>query len=79
MGAIQVKNVPADLHEALRRRAADEGMDLQDYVLMLIRRDLGKPTLREWLEEVRSHPVNPSLPSGAELIRELRDERAAGR
>jgi hypothetical protein len=79
MGAIQVKNVPADLHEALRRRAADEGMDLQDYVLMLIRRDLRMPTMREWLEEVRSHPVDPSLPSGAAVIRELRDERAAGR
>jgi hypothetical protein len=46
---------------------------------MLIRRDLRMPTIREWLEEVRSHPVDPSLPSGAAVIRELRDERAAGR
>lgn len=40
MGAIQVKNVPSDLHDGLRRRAADEGVDLQDYVLQALRRDV---------------------------------------
>jgi antitoxin FitA len=67
MGAIQVKNVPADLHEALRRRAADEGMDLQDYVLMLIRRDLRRPTMREWLEEaIAPRGSEPSLRCGCD-------------
>ena len=35
MGAIQVKDVPEELHEALRRRAIQEGMSLADYVLDL--------------------------------------------
>jgi antitoxin FitA len=52
MGAIQVKDVPEELHEALRRRAIKEGMTLADYVLDLIRRDLGLPSRREWLERL---------------------------
>jgi hypothetical protein len=79
MDSIQLTNVPVTLHEALRRRAADEGMGTSEYLLRLIRRDLAKPTMREWLEEVRSEPIDPNLSSGAEVIRALRDERAAGR
>ena len=52
MGAIQVKDVPEELHRALRRRAIEEGMTLADYVLDLIRRDLGLPSRREWLERL---------------------------
>jgi plasmid stability protein len=54
MGAIQVKDVPEELHEALRRRATEEGMSLADYVLDLIRRDLGLPSRREWFERLAS-------------------------
>ena len=59
MGAIQVKDVPEELHEALRRRAIQEGMTMADYVLDLIRRDLGLPSRREWLERLAtSEPVD---------------------
>jgi hypothetical protein len=44
MGAIQVKDVPEELHEALRRRAIQEGMTMADDGLDLIRRDLGLPS-----------------------------------
>jgi plasmid stability protein len=52
MGAIQVKDVPDPLHDALRRRAAEEGMSLTDYVLEVLRRDLALPGRREWLERL---------------------------
>jgi plasmid stability protein len=54
-GAIQVKNVPEDLHEALRRRATHEGMDLQSYLLRVIRRELSLPSETEWLEGLRAN------------------------
>jgi plasmid stability protein len=78
MGAIQVKDVPEELHEALRRRAIEEGMSLADYVLDLIRRDLGLPSRREWFERLATRePVN--IPPGviAEEIRAARAEREA--
>lgn len=75
MGAIQVKNVPEDLHEALRQRAAREGMDLQSYLLRIIRRDLSLPSETEWLEELRTQPTVSGLPPAAEMLRANREDR----
>ena len=74
MGAIQVKDVPEELHEALRRRAIQEGMTLADYVLDLIRRDLGLPGRREWFERLATR--EPVEISRAEILEALDDARA---
>jgi antitoxin FitA len=72
MGAIQVKDVPEELHEALRQRAVREGMTMADYVLDLIRRDLGVPSRREWLERLATRePVE-----GGDIAAEIRAARA---
>ena len=75
MGAIQVKNVPEDLHEALRRRAAREGMDLQSYLLKVLRRELALPSEAEWLEELRAQPTVIGLSPAAEMLRAGREDR----
>ena len=78
MGAIQVKDVPEELHEALRRRAIAEGMSLADYVLDLIRRDLGLPSRREWFERLATRePVNLRPGEAAEALHAARAEREA--
>ena len=76
MGAIQVKDVPEELHEALRRRAIQEGMTMADYVLHLIRRDLGLPSRREWLERPATRePVDISREEILEALDAARAER----
>jgi antitoxin FitA len=78
MGAIQVKDVPEELHQALRRRAIEEGMSLADYVLDLIRRDLGLPSRREWFERLATRePVSLRPGEAAEALHEARAEREA--
>ena len=78
MGAIQVKDVPQELHEALRRRAIQEGMSLADYVLDLIRRDLGLPSRREWFERLATRePVDISREEILEALDDARAEREA--
>jgi antitoxin FitA len=78
MGAIQVKDVPEELHEALRRRAIEQGMTLADYVLDLIRRDLGLPSRREWFERLATRePVDVAPGVIADEIRAARAERDA--
>jgi antitoxin FitA len=78
MGAIQVKDVPEELHEALRRRALEEGRSLADYVLDLIRRDLGLPSRREWFERLATRePVDIAPGVIADEIRAARAERDA--
>ena len=67
-----MKDVPEELHQALRRRAIEEGMSLADYVLDLIRRDLGLPSRREWFERLAGRgPVE-----GGDIAEEIRAARA---
>ena len=78
MGAIQVKDVPEELHAALRRRAIQEGLTLADYVLDRIRRDLGIPSRREWFERLATRePVNLRPGEAAEALHAARAEREA--
>ncbi len=75
MGAIQIKNVPEDLHAAIRSRAAEEGKTVSEYVLDLVRRDLEMPTMRQWLARLKTRePVKPF--DSVALIHEIREERA---
>ena len=77
MSAIQIKNIPDDLHEQLRERARRQGQSLSDYVRKLIELDLALPTTEEWLERIRSRdPVTEVGPGEvAALIAEGRRER----
>ena len=72
MGAVQIKNVPEPLHDALRARAADEGMTISDYVLAVLRRDLELPTQREWLARLAERQPT----SNVDVVAALRDARA---
>jgi len=76
--AIQVRDVPPDLHDRLRQRAAEERVTLSTYVLRLLERDAAKPSTREWLELLADRePVREVDVAGAlEGSRSDRDIRA---
>lgn len=71
---LQIRNVPAALRDKLRRRAGGKGVSMSAYVIEVLRENLERPTINEWLEEVRGLPKVPPGPSGAELVREARRE-----
>ncbi len=77
MSAIQVKNVPDELHDRLRVRARLEGRNLSDYVLEVLRRDLRMPSTREWLERLeQDEPVSTVTSQDiANAVHEARTER----
>jgi plasmid stability protein len=79
VSAIQVKNVPADLHARLRARARSEGRNLSEYVLDALRRDLSVPSTREWLDTLaRDEPVTGvSSEAIVEAVHAGREERDA--
>ncbi len=54
MPSIQVKDVPEEVHATLRRRAATAGQSLQEYLLANLIEQAGRPTMEEWVEQVRS-------------------------
>lgn len=76
MPSIQVKDVPADLHATLRRRAGASGQSLQEYVLALLREDASTPTLDELFDQVEHHTGGRiSLANAAAEVRADRDDR----
>jgi antitoxin FitA len=77
VSAIQIKNVPSDVHEQLRSRARREGRNLGDYVLGVLERELATPSTREWLDSLREdEPVHDIAPRDVvELIEAGRAER----
>jgi hypothetical protein len=50
MTSVQVKDVPAEVHAILRRRAADSGKSLQEYLLAKLIAEARQPTLEEVLD-----------------------------
>jgi antitoxin FitA len=75
MSAIQVKNVPDELHERLRARARAEGRSMSDYVLYLLERDLALPTTREWLERLKEDEPVTGV-SSEDILTALHEGRA---
>jgi hypothetical protein len=75
VSAIQVKNVPENLHERLRERARSQGRNLSEYVLDVLRRDLAVPTTQEWLERLkREQPVTQI--TSEEIVQAIHEGRA---
>ncbi len=77
MPHLQLKDIPAGTHDALRARAKRDGISMREYVLRLIEADVGKKdTWEETRRKMREGPrVGPGAPSGAELVRQGREER----
>lgn len=77
MSAIQIKDVPAELHQRLRERAREQGQSLSQYALGVIQRDLALPNTRDWLRQIaEDDPVGRvSSEEVVDLIREGRAER----
>ena len=75
MAALQIKEVPSELHERARTRAEELDLTLGDYVLSLIRRDLERSQAREWRAQLLERPT-VTIPEGlvVELLREGRGE-----
>lgn len=72
---IQVRNVPRELHEELKVRAASRGLTLTDYIQRVLEREVARPAeeeVRERLGRARRVKLDPSA---AEIIRRERDER----
>lgn len=70
---IQVRNVPDEMHRALKSSAAAEGMSLSDY----IKRELGGVSAKLSFEELdaRVRARGPSKVKRESIIRILRESR----
>lgn len=76
MPSMQIKNVPEDVHRVLRRRAADAGQSLQEYMLAHLTDYARSPTLAEIFERIEQRTGSRITSKFAvEAIRADRDSR----
>ena len=73
MANLQVKGLPDDLHEELRRRADADGTTLSELVTRMIRRELALPSIHDWLAELAARPVRDDDLDVESLMDEIRD------
>ncbi len=75
---MQIKNVPPDVHETLRRRADEAGQSLQAYLLASLEEQASRPTIKELFARAGKR-AGGSLPLdvATRMIREERDARSA--
>lgn len=69
---IQIRNVPADLHRAIKQRAAALGMTMSDYLLVEVRKALETPTMAEMLDRLAALPPADVDVDVAQMLHEER-------
>jgi antitoxin FitA len=74
MKMLQVRNIPDDLHRALKERAAREGTTMSELVLRELPRLAHKPSPEQVMARIRSRS-RVGGPRASEVIRVERDDR----
>jgi hypothetical protein len=74
MPSVQIKNVPADVHGVLRRRAAAAGQSLQEYLLARLVEEAREEPLEEVLDRAGGRAGGEvGLAFAAETLRSERE------
>ena len=77
MPSVQIKNVPPEVHQALRRRAVAAGQSLQEYLLAQLKRQAQEKTLDEVLDRAGGRAGGSlGLAFATETLRDERDRPA---
>jgi hypothetical protein len=74
MPSVQIKDVPAETHAVLRRRAVASHQSLQEYLRQRLIEEASRPTIDEILDRAAGR-AGGSVPL-SEAVEQLRDERA---
>lgn len=72
---VQIRDVPEELHEELRLRAAKEGMTLSDYLLRELTRMASRPTMAEVLARARARMTGTGGPTMEQIVESIREHR----
>ena len=74
---MQIKDVPVEVHQVLRRRAAQAGQSLQEYLLGRLVEEASQPTLDEVLDRAggRARGRVSFAAAAADAVRADRDAR----
>ena len=77
MVAVQLRDVPDEVHRELKVRAARAGQSLSEYALAVLTEHTAIPTLAEIADRIAHRTAVEPTTSIDELIRDERDSRSA--
>ncbi|CAN5708727.1 hypothetical protein BH20ACT14_BH20ACT14_16710 [soil metagenome] len=72
--AIQIRDVPDDVHAAVRARAAAAGMSMSEYLRDELLRLVARPTVGEVIARAQARHGGASREEIVRVIREARDD-----
>lgn len=75
MKLIQIRNVPDDVHQALKERAARERMSMSDMLLIEVERLARRPTPEQMRERLAGRGAVTTTLDVDQLVREDREAR----
>lgn len=75
MANVQIRDVPAELHEELKRRAAEAGVSLSAYLKDEMARIAARPPLAEVFARADSRNGGVAIEDVVKAIRAGRDDR----
>ncbi len=75
---LQIRGILVKTRDALRRKADSNGVSMSQYLIDLIRKDVEKVTLAEWIEMMRRRPRSRVASEQVQqALREAREEEDA--
>ncbi len=72
---IQIRNVPDEVHKALKIRAAKGGLSLSDFLTKEVENIIKRPTIEEVIERIRNRKKVSSKIDSVKAVREERESR----
>lgn len=74
---LQIRDVPEEVHTAVRARASAAGRSVSDYLRQLVTEAVSRPTMAEWIERAqtlaRDAEDGPALDDIVAAVRSGRD------
>jgi antitoxin FitA len=72
--SLTIRDLPESTRDMLRQRAEASRQSLNSYIVDLLEREAGLPTMSEWADMVESRArLTGSSDAAVEAVRELRD------
>jgi hypothetical protein len=75
---LQIRGIPVKTRDALRRKAESKGVSMSQYLIDLIRQDVERLAVEDWIEMMLARPRSAVTSAQVQqALREARDEEAA--
>ncbi|HWJ53603.1 MAG TPA: Arc family DNA-binding protein [Propionibacteriaceae bacterium] len=74
--ALQIREVPEEVRDAIAKRAAEKGQSMQAYLLELVSADARRISIADMFDRAAAHRAK--VPIDDEIVRIIREGRDAG-